>query len=546
MDKTDLGAISETDVWNDALYAKAYLDYLANANLPGWEGFSNECDEAGPDRGGTFIYGDLNANNTRDTWAYDRIRLLNEYIGNIEKGSIAPATQKLYKAQALVLRAWRYFDMVYLYGGVPMVMTVQNLSDDLLVTRNKTSECISLIIQDLDEAIATENLPYSWSGADAGRISKAAALAIKGRVLLYWASPQFNPNNQQDRWQTAYDANKEAKELLEANGYGLYANFANFWFDEMNKEVVFVKRHDINNGHGWEAGTRPSENGLGMNGNNKPTWEMAQAFPMIDGTPIEESPDYDDVHYWRNRDPRFAATLAWNSAEWDLAVMSATSIVGKRLWTYREVNYPSHSHLYCRKAIDPTATIATTAPTGKNATDWVEIRFAEVLMNYAECAAMLGRTDEAYAVLKQIRERAGILPGANNMYGLKANMTQGQMMDAIKYERRIEFAFEGKRFFDLRRWRMLTDLNGKRRHGRKPVLLMSESEFEPLRLDPTIDFDKDYSLYFRDEIEEIDIIRVINFQEGIYFFPIKSDHLYRNSRLEQTQGWDDGTFNPLE
>ncbi|MDR1979986.1 MAG: RagB/SusD family nutrient uptake outer membrane protein, partial [Tannerellaceae bacterium] len=164
LDKNDLGAISETDVWNDALYAKAYLDYLVNANLPGWSAsISSECDEAGDDRNsGLFIYGELNANNTQDTWHYDRIRMLNEYIEKIETGSIDAATQQLYKAQVLVLRAWRYFDMVSLYGGIPMVMKVQNLSDDLLVPRNKTSECISLIVKDLDDAIAVENFPYSW------------------------------------------------------------------------------------------------------------------------------------------------------------------------------------------------------------------------------------------------------------------------------------------------------------------------------------------------------------------------------------------------
>lgn len=116
--------------------------------------------------------------------------------------------------------------MVRVYGGVPMLLLPQKLTDDLLVSRNKTSECIDIIIKDLDYAY--ENLPWSWTGDDLGRATKAAALALKGRVLLFYASPQFNPDNRMDRWEAAYKVNKQAKEELEANGYGLYASYERY------------------------------------------------------------------------------------------------------------------------------------------------------------------------------------------------------------------------------------------------------------------------------------------------------------------------------
>ena len=119
---------------------------------------------------------------------------------------------------------------------------------------------------------------------------------------------------------------------------------------------------------------------------------------------------------------------------------------------------PSSSGFYCRKAINVSYTPYYTE---RSSTDWIEIRFTEVLMNYAECAAENGKSDEAYGVLKRIRQRAGIEAGSNGMYGLKANMSHDEMIAAIMLERKIEFAYEGKRYWDLRRRRMFaSEMNG--------------------------------------------------------------------------------------
>ena len=119
--------------------------------------------------------------------------------------------------------------------------------------------------------------------------------------------------------------------------------------------------------------------------------------------------------------------------------------------------------------------------TERSSTDWIEIRFTEVLMNYAECAAENGKLDEAYGVLKRIRQRAGIEAGSNGMYGLKANMSHDEMIAAIMLERKIEFAYEGKRYWDLRRRRMFaSEMNGTRRHGLLPKLKISPVEFDKI------------------------------------------------------------------
>ena len=188
LDKKDLSAITEKDVWNNAQYATAYLNKLYRDNLPGWDqDVAGYSDEAYGETG--ILYGHLTTTSI-DNWPYKEIRNINIMLSSIETGNIDNATKTSLKAQALVLRAWRYFQMVRLYGGVPMILEPQALTDDLYVTRNKTSECINLIIKDLDDAI--DALPWKWTGDDEGRFTKATVMALKGRILLYYASPQFN------------------------------------------------------------------------------------------------------------------------------------------------------------------------------------------------------------------------------------------------------------------------------------------------------------------------------------------------------------------
>lgn len=536
LDKKDLSAVTEKDVWNNAQYATAYLNKLYRDNLPEWDiDVSGYSDEAYGET--SILYGQLTTNSI-DTWNYSAIRNINIMLSSIQAGSLDTETKELLSAQALVLRAWRYFQMVRLYGGVPMVMEPQPLTGDLYVTRNKTSECIKLIIQDLDNAIT--HLPWKWKGEDEGRFTKATVMALKGRILLYYASPQFNPNNETERWETAYTYNKLAVEEIEANGYGLYESYEKMWLDEVNKEVLFVKRYqepDLT--HHWDAATRPLSEAQNYAGYNQPTKEMIDSYPMITGEPITESENYDPAYFWRNRDPRFASTVAYNGSLWELSGKK-----GRIQWTYQghSTLNPTTSGFYCRKAINVEYTPYYTE---RSSTDWVEIRFAEVLMNYAECAAEVGKQDEAYAVLKRIRQRAGIESGINGMYGLKEELSHSEMIASIMIERKIEFAYEGKRYWDLRRRRMFaTEMNGNRRHGLLPKLKIAPSEFDKLK--DKIDINKDYTTYFKDSVVVLDLKYDINFLNNYYFYAIPNKHLETNSKLQQTQGWDNGTFNPYE
>ena len=308
----------------------------------------------------------------------------------------------------------------------------------------------------------------------------------------------------------------------------------------MNKEALFVTRYqEPNVTHTWDAATRPLSEAQNYSGANQPTLEMVQSYPMVDGKSIEGHADYDPVYYWKNRDPRFDATIAYNGVLWELSGKK-----GRKQWTYigHSTLNPTGTGFYCRKAINVSYTPYYTE---RSSTDWIEIRFAEVLLNYAECAAEVNKMDEAYSVLERIRNRAGILPGSDNLYGLKANMSHDEMIDAIMLERKIEFAYEGKRYWDLRRRRLFaSELNGTRRHGLLPKLKVPQDQFNAIA--DQFDVNKDYETYFKDSVVVLDQKYTIDFKDNYYFYAIPLKHIETNSKLQQTQGWDNGSFNPYE
>ncbi|KPK82928.1 MAG: hypothetical protein AMS27_13625, partial [Bacteroides sp. SM23_62_1] len=492
LDKRDLNAIDDTDVWNDEILATLYINKVYRNVLPGFGGSSNSnlSDESaltGDEENTTnriykdIMYGELALDASYGNFGvtpYSNIRDLNLLIDEIENGSIEPEVRAQIKGQALFLRAWVYWDLVKLYGGIPLVLHQLDPfnRDELMIERSSARECIDQIKKDLDEAI--QGLPPSWSAAEWGRITRGAAAALKGRVLLFYASPQFNPDGLQERWDSAYQANLEAKELCLADGYELHDNFERIFLDEQStKEAIFIKVFDgVDISHGYENAVRPrSECEDGGNSNN-PTWEFVKAFPMANGLPVDDpASGYDSVFFWKNRDPRFYSTVAYNGCLWELSGKT-----GRRQWNYVgngiEPSSPvlgaSNTGFYCRKNVNESV---ESTETKRVATDWIEIRLTEVLLNLAECAAELGKLEEAKAELIAIRKRAGIEEG-DGSYGITAASVT-DMVIAVINERRIELAYENKRHWDLRRRNWFAEdygsvkkLNGTRRHGIRTLL----------------------------------------------------------------------------
>jgi hypothetical protein len=523
-EKKDYNGVNE-EVFQEPLLAQAYVDYVYNQFLPGDNAVTSTWDLAAGTNLSDFaktteeLAGETNLNKTwasispnganclpyigarmgsgvsNNTWT--RLKQINLFLDNVDKYGMDKATKDKLKGQLYFWRAWQYFDMVRLYGGVPLVLTSQNpiLADASVnqIPRSSTSACIEQIVADLD--MAKSLLPGKWIGADYGRITSGACAAMKGRVLLTWASPLFNPTDDTQRWQRAYDANLEAKTLLEANGFGLATDWGAMWTKEgntANPEAVLVYAfntvitQNIERNNGSERACRSKE-AFGA-GSISPTKQMVDAFPMADGKDITSSSatlPYNPVRFYKNRDPRFYKTFAYNGAKWPYA-----ENVNFKQWTYSwfktspttdltkasttELLGANSTGIYLNKATSATASNNTNF--AYSGTDYMEMRFAEVVLNLAESAIGINKLAEGKTLIESIRKRAGVLIGDGN-YGLASATSRDQLFGAALKERKVEFAYENKRFYDLRRWLLfdntagtttrlgIAPLNGTRRTG---------------------------------------------------------------------------------
>jgi hypothetical protein len=543
LDKENLTAIKASDVWNDFPLAEAYVNGFYADLMPGMPtGSGNYTDEAsGLNYAGLFAnpygYGTAGINDY-DDWQYGTIRSINLMLQQIESGSLSEAEKNQLNGQGYFWRAWAYFRMVKAYGGVPIITDVQGYenAEAIQLKRSPTSECIELIVKDLDTAF--DMLPESWANANAGRIDKSVAISFKARVLLFYASPQFNPENINSRWANAYRAAKLAKEFCEGQGKKLYADFGGIWNEELNEEVIMVNRFNFPGSTYYIGCPRPLLYSFNCTGHDQPTLELVDKFPLVDGSPWDNSiMSHDTLH--RHRSKRFYATIGYNGAAPYLKDMFEQN---SNLWTYKTISkgamdgpLPTSTSFYRVKAMDRDVNLDGVYSAGM---DWPEIRFAEVLMTYGETANELDNTEEALQVLYKIRERAGILPGNNNRFGITAN-TKDEIRLAFENENLIEFALENKRFDQLRRLRKWdVVLNGLQKHGLK--ISQKEGAAGPSGL---VDID-DYINNFN--VEKVEVgTQAFNVRPEYYFFAIPKRHLDQNPNLEQTKGWPAGTFDPL-
>lgn len=395
---------------------------------------------------------------------YNRIRDCNSFLEEIDvKGASLDKTfRDQAKGQVYYLRAVQYFDLMRIYGGVPLVTTVEGASSTdqaLKLPRASVTEVVNQIVADLD--MAASLLPGNWenAAADYGRFTKGAALAQKARVLLTYASPLFNKNwdGSAERWDAALKAGLAAEAQLTADGYGLYGNNAKQW-DEMfklegpvNKEAITVQLLGngstvaVSNNNSWEKAMRlVSQGGTGAFEAPK---EMIDLFPMADGKKPTTANGYDPFLFFKKRDPRFYRTFAFSGMKWGYAE-DANNVAWSYRWLdgsdkdkpYFSGNNQENSPAYVRKMSNVTASNASSFQ--YSVTNIIEYRYAELLLNIAECYAAKGDVGNTIAYLGKIRARVGI-PAANN-YGIGVLGDKYAAIAACLYERRVELAYEGK------------------------------------------------------------------------------------------------------
>ncbi|CAN5808361.1 RagB/SusD family nutrient uptake outer membrane protein [soil metagenome] len=531
---------------------------------------------------------------------YTRIRTANFLLEKIAEkgGKLSNDFKSKAKGQMYFLRALQYFDLVRIYGGVPIVTAVENASNtntDIQHPRATAAACFTFIAADLDSAAAL--LPMRWDGANYGRLSAAGALAMKSRVLLTAASPLFNKdwnNAGNTRWQAALIAGLAAETALTSAGYGLYGSSAKDWAEmwykndnSFNKEAIMVQelsKSTASSGissNGWERSIRLAKQ-TGAGGIAAPK-EMIDLFPMADGSRPEVGVNYDSTLFFMNRDPRFYRTFAFSGTKWPVKEASVQDVV----WLYRW-KYGSNSGYSDGNTVQSAAVVKKmTNPPGASTvdglafsgTDIVEYRYAELLLNIAECYAANGDIANCMLYIGKIRERVGI-PSANN-YGLGTLASKNAAIEACLYERRVELAYEGKRFWDLQRWMLydddatadnstnsilgITPLNGTSRSARLWQYKTTSGSADPLlAARGTISVDPDAAnfnaqLIALKDFYETNLITLpsdqpldkvgstpvtILFRQNYYIAGLNSSVLSLNPWLKQTIGWNDYNGSP--
>ena len=446
---------------------------------------------------------------------YGRIRNINDAILGITGGTLSDIDKNFLLGQCYFLRGWCYYNLFKWYGGVPLVTDVlEPVEGDASFTPRSSAKATKEFIEnDLNKAAELLG-GKKMSGNDSyanplyGRVSSGTALALKGRLLTLWCSPLFNRSNDVNRWKAAYQTMKEDLDVINDCGYGLYqtssnlngSDFSNMFVQStFNPEAVFVTLYnqvvsddglDTQKNNTWERAIRPSNTG----GSGKTACAtLINLFPMSDGklpsnitdnyTKLEKSATaYNEEHPFMGRDPRFYHTFAFPGFRWaysgDASLKDAhnpSDGPNYTLWNY--VWYTDKNDLgnvesgnsygadnllsskcgvYVRKKSDDLdmntkplyqymATYSKGAAPFFSAAPLIELRYAEVLLNLAEVACGAGEMSDAAGYLKQIRDRAGV-PMWTDL------SDQATCMSAILYERMIEFAYEGKRFDDMRRW----------------------------------------------------------------------------------------------
>jgi starch-binding outer membrane protein, SusD/RagB family len=473
--------ISDLTVWGNSTNADLFLNDIYN-NLPEINTETQLLDQYTDNQyvGAEWMWGrttiataTINPNNippgpgeNGGMWVwnttYARIRKCNLFIQKVTESNDLDDEYKASRiAEARFLRAFFYHYLWLAYGGVPVITDVLDNNDpnqDIYRARNTDEETFSFIATELTDV--AEALPTTRSVGDAGRPTKGAALTLRGFIELYWASPLRNPNDEMARWQTAAATNKE---VIDLGIYELFSDYEKLFYRENslarnsnNKESIFVRLYvSLIKGHQREGRQGPAYvNGIQQSwGNLTPTQELVDDYAMDNGLMIDEAGSgYDPQKPYEGREPRFYQSIIYDGATWQGDEIFTRRGVGAQ----NEIDLGSGSDVsntgyYGRKTLDERITGQTSISQVVGESDYIFFRFAEVLLNFAEAQNEVNGPDALVLdAVNKIRIRGG-LPTIEDTYG---SVTKDQMRDIIWRERRIELAFEDKRWWDILRWKI--------------------------------------------------------------------------------------------
>ena len=377
---------------------------------------------------------------------YANIRKCNVFIKSVTESELADEYKTSRLAEARLLRAYFYHLLWMTYGGVPVVTDVLNSSeqgDAIFIARSSSDETLAFITSEC-EAVSAD-LPDA--PAQNGRATKGAAWTLKGWCELF--AGKFS--------ESAATNKKVIDDLGGAGVYSLFPDFGGFFMPENNnnKEAIFYRQYlprvlagrlDSYLGPTFtKGGAETSWGGMG------PTQEMVDAYFMANGKSITDpGSGYDPQTPYANREKRFYQSIVYDGTWWyNDTIYTRQGMGSKNQIDLADKDDASNTGYYLRKRLNDKITLGADnwTPPGTSAQNYYYFRYAEVLLNYAEAQnEAVGPDATVYNAIDAIRDRA-------DLPGLDPGLSQSQMRDAIRHERRVELAFEDKRYWDLIRWR---------------------------------------------------------------------------------------------
>ena len=504
----------------------SYLDY----DLLGTTSLASACDEAEMALNYSNVLDYTNGNwtalNPKSQWNYyTPIRAANYFLENglnLEFSDLIlnqdyEAQMKRYgryQYEVRLLRAYYYFLLVRAYGDVPFTTKVLTEAEANSLERTPASQVFDFIISECD-AVAPQ-LPVDYSKLDndaaggtnpeAGRVTRGAALALKARASLYCASKLFNDSENRDLYKRAATASLDVINYCGENNITL-GKYTDLWGADNWKasEMIFVRRvgdTDDPERTNFPIGMENAKSG------NCPTQTLVDAYEMKNGgEPNQKDP-------YTGRDPRFAMTIAVNGDKWPNTNPNPLEIyTGGR--DAAPVPYATPTGYYVKKYVDGATDISASTSSGGKRHSWITFRLGEFLLNYAEANfKYFGSADikdaeltmTAREAVNKVRKRTGV-----DMPDFPEGMSSSDFWSRYKNERMVELAFEGHRFWDVRRWKE----GGFTSIGRMLITKNSDDSFTYTRS-----------------------IKALVWDDKMYFYPIPDSEIRKNPNLKQNPGWD--------
>lgn len=484
LDLTPLNSFSDESVFSDEATLRLFVNgsylYLRHpfddqSGLT--EGMTDNAYAKYVDGQKAYTAGELTRDNgeamTRGLWAdaYNAIRRTNLFLEQAGKSSLDPTALANLGAEMRFIRAFKYFELMKFYGGVPVITTTFQLDSKTFdVPRNTIEEVTDFIVKECDEMI---NVLPDFASAEKGRASKEAAMALKGRTLLYAASPLFNPSNDQSKWTAASVANKAVMDLpgfsIINNGAAL--DYYNTFNGKNQSEIIFARYFTPTNSQSGNNGMNSwfFPNGFDAWSAIVPTEDIIESYEMSNGKlPSEPGSGYDPQHPYDNREPRFYANFMFNGASF---YDPYSAKVVRPLEYYRDKNNPSNASLNGRESRGASFYADGASASGYNfkkytveglgsynfganrqVNPWIYFRKTEFYLNYAECEIALGNEAPAKAAINAVRSKIGLLP---------VTESGDALLERYRRERRVELVVEDHRLFDIRRWKLGPEALGK-------------------------------------------------------------------------------------